>query len=96
MLGHPARGRDPPALTEDVGVLDDVLRRVFAGRGLEVRRTLRPPAQALLTADGIDGPVVHQGQEERAECPSGGVERLGRPPQRHEGVLDDLLGDQVL
>src|SRR4029453_13277741 len=42
------------------------------------------------------GPVMDQGQEEGPERPPRGVERLGRPPQRQERVLDDLLGDQVL
>ena len=52
-----------------VGVLDDVLRRVFAGRGLEVRGPLRAFAEPLLTPDGVDGTMVHQREEEGAEGP---------------------------
>ena len=40
--------------------------------------------------------MVDQGEEERPERASRGVERLGRSPQGQEGILDDLLGDQVL
>jgi hypothetical protein len=66
----------------EVGVLDDVLRRVFAAHRLEVRGALRTLAQPLLAPDGVHGSVVHQGQEEGSEGPSGPVECLGRPPQR--------------
>src|SRR3990172_6351103 len=80
----------------DVGVLDDVLRRVFAVHRLEVRGALGTLAQPLLAPDGVHGSVVYERQEEGSEGASGAVERLGRAPQREEGLLDDLLRDQLL
>jgi hypothetical protein len=77
------RGANLLAPNAQVRVLDDVLRRVFAGRGLEVRRTLGAAPEALLTADGIDGPVMDQGQEEGPERPRAG-RNLRRAPEREE------------
>ena len=40
--------------------------------------------------------MVHQGQEERPERAAGGIVGLGGPPERHEGVVDDVLRQDLL
>ncbi len=80
----------------EVRALDDVLRNIFATNRLEVRGPLGSVAQALLAPDRVHGPVVDERQEEGPERPAGGVEGLGRSPEREEGVLDDLLRERLL
>ena len=87
---------DLEAAIRDVCGVDHVLRYVFVGDGLEVRRALLPFAQAFLATHRIDGPVVHERQEERAERTTGRIERLWRTPQRQEGLVHDVLGKDLL
>ena len=87
---------DLPAADLDERVVHDILRRVFAGQRLEVRRTLGSFAEPFLATDRIDRPMVHQGQEERPERTPRGIERLGGPPERHERVVDHVLGQHLL
>ena len=63
---------------------------------LEVRGALGAPAQALLAPDGVDGPVVHEREEEGPERATGRIERFRCPPDSEECLLYDLLRDQLL
>src|SRR5439155_36982 len=80
----------------EVGLLGDGIRRVFADQRFEVRRPLRSGSQAGLASDQIDGPMVHERKEERSEGSPCRVERFGRSPERHEGIVDDVLRQDLL
>ncbi len=87
-----------PDLSAPVGqirLLDNGLTQIFVRNGQRVHPPLTL-TEPLLPPDGVDGPVVNEGEEEAAEGPAGGVEDLRRPPERHEGVVGDLLGDRGL
>src|SRR5581483_12084239 len=81
---------------DEVGILDDLFRYIFAGAGLEVRDALGPFSEALLPADGVHRSVMDQGHEEGAERAPRGIVGLRRPPQGEEGVVDHLLRERVL
>jgi hypothetical protein len=69
---------------------------VFADERLEVRSSFRPGPQARLAPDEVDRAMVHEGQEERPERPAGRVVRLGGAPEREEGVVHDVLRQDLL
>ena len=80
----------------EVRLLGDGVRRVFADQGFEVRRALGPRSQAGFPPDQVDRPVVHEREEEGSEGSACRVVRLGRSPEGHEGIVDDVLSQDLL
>jgi hypothetical protein len=50
----------------------------------------------LLAAHGLDRPVVHQRQQPGGDAPPGAVEAARIAPDRHEDVLQHVLGQDVV
>ena len=82
--------------TAEIPGIGNRVRWVFVGHGLEVRRLLGPGPQALFPADEVDPAMVHHRQEEGPERTAILVEGLRCPPQGQEGVVDDILGEDLL
>src|SRR2546422_1020053 len=70
----------------------DALRRVwpFFLERVEIKRCLSRRLTAL-SAQSIDGLVVHNRHEQRGQLPASGVYPFRLPPDSHECLLNDVL-----
>ena len=73
------------------GEVPDLVLHVVAGLGGAHGVPGLAQAPRARGADGVDGPAVRLGQQERAQRPPGGVEAVGLVPQAQEHLLGDVL-----
>jgi Glutaredoxin-like domain (DUF836) len=85
---HPSRGHER--------IVHHVFRNIFVMDGFEVRHPFLSPAEPFLPPDGVDGPVVHEGEEERPERAAGGIVCLRGTPKGEECVVDHVLREHGL